>query len=231
MPLAEDGPIDVQHHGKWCEVRLNRPDKRNAISSAVADQIARAFAEAAAKEEAVVLLSAAGPVFCAGGDRSEVAQSAETPTVRLIDLISRVEQATVALVEGPAVGGALAVLACCPVVIASRSSWYSLPEVDMGMFAVGPAPYLETVLSPRVVAELGMTGRRMSAEEALAVGLVSAVHEPSTVREAALGRVADLVRAPSVAEQARRYWQQRFQTEQFGELRERTHALFSQEKQ
>lgn len=212
------GTVTLEEHDGWSEVRLADPGRRNALSAGTVEELLASLARAAARSE-VVLLSAEGPVFCAGADRSESHLPSAAPSTHLLDALVVVEAHLVALVEGPAVGAGAALAACCPVVVAEPTAWFSLPEASLGRFGAGPAPLLEAVLPARTVHDLALTGRRLAADEARAGGLVSHLADAGRARDRAVELVVELAARPVVARQARWWWQQRFRTEEFRTLR------------
>jgi enoyl-CoA hydratase/carnithine racemase len=217
----------VRHDG-WSEVRLSNPKRRNALSQASVEEILQALQDAAAGAE-VVLLSATGPVFCAGADTSESHRPSQAPSTRLLDELASLEAHVVAAVEGPAIGAGVALLALCPTVVADPSAWFSLPEASLGRFGAGPAPHLETVLPARVVHDLALTGRRMASEEAASHGLVTRLSGSGAARADAAEAVQALVAAPTVARQGRWWWQQRFASSAFLELRRSALAVLDRD--
>jgi enoyl-CoA hydratase/carnithine racemase len=214
----------LDDHGGWCEVRLRRPERRNALSKAVVEELLATFD--AIPAGAAVLLSAEGPVFCAGGDVQEHHRPADAPSLALLRAMITAPFPLVCLVEGPALGAGMAMLACCPVVV-SGPVWFSLPEAQSGYFPSAVVPYLEEVLPPRLVLELARSGAQLTAEDARSHGLVSQLvaTEP---RRAAMDIVEALGAAPQVGDQLRRHWQQRFTSGSFQQRCDAAVAVLAQ---
>jgi len=170
-------------------VTLNRPEKRNALSTALRREIVECLTELASHEKVkVVLLTGAGPSFCAGFDMSEFAGG---DTERIFAQARGYHRAVytfpkplIAAVNGPALAGGMDLAAMCDLRLAAEAATFGQPQVRMGL----PAAYdlIRTVLPEPVARDLCLTGRRMAAEEALRVGFVSAVVSQDRLMEEAL---------------------------------------------
>lgn len=180
-------------YGEWVEVRtdpetrvaelvLDRPKAMNAVSTAMAEGIARACAELAqdASVRAVVLTSTHERAFCVGADLkerntfSDAELSRQRPRARAAyGGVLGLPMPTVAAVHGFALGGGFELALSCDVIVADRTAVLGLPEVSVGVIPGGGG----TQLLPRRVgaaraAELIFTARRVPAEEARELGLV-----------------------------------------------------------
>jgi len=220
--------VELIEEARWSEVRLANGGRRNALSAPFVGELLHVF-DLAARRSDVVLVSAEGPVFCAGADTSERHLPSAAPGTRFLDALTSVDALLVGLVEGPALGAGLGALAAMPVVVASSEAWFSLPEPTMGRFAAGPGPFLEAVAPSRAYFDLAVSGSRIDADRAQALGFVSEVAAPELVREVAVRRVEALVSEPVVARQGRWYWQQRFHTPSFRALRSESLATLDRD--
>ena len=179
---------------------LNRPDKRNALSRAFRDEIVRRLDELAKRDEIrVVVLTGAGPAFCAGFDRSEFAGEAGMAEVfaDADDYHHRVYSFTkplIAAVNGPALGGGCDLAAMCDFRLAAADSVFGQPQVRFG----APALYalMQTVMGTGAAREMCLTGRRYAADEALAIGLVNRVVEAPALLEVAQSVAAEIASLP-----------------------------------
>ena len=181
---------------------LNRPERRNALSVALRDQIADRLDEIAADEEVrVVVIAGEGPVFCAGFDLGEFEQAMGDAAFgeRLWASSDRYHRAvatfplpTIAAVDGPAVAGGMDLAVMCDMRVASTTATFSHPEYSFGDVVYGP---LRDLVGGAIARELCMTGRLVGAEEALAMRLVNAVVEPDEV----LPRALEMAAAVAVA--------------------------------
>ena len=189
---------------------LARPERRNALSIQLRDQIA-AQLEQWAREPAVrvVVLSAAASSFCAGFDLAEFAPAGLARRIR--DSSRRYHLAVwafpkplLAAVNGPALAGGLDLCVLCDCRVASSGAVFGHPEIKFG------APPLFTplqwIVGAGVARELCLTGRRMDAAEALRAGLVSRVTEPRRLLDETLAMSRTMIEAPQAAlEGAKRY--------------------------
>src|SRR3954452_1953963 len=105
---ASTGDVDVTLHAGWAEVRLNRPQKRNALSWAVAEQLVTALHQIAADGRSAAVLSANGPVFCAGGDLEDQKAGRPAPIAEVVHGMGDSGLFLIARVEGPVHGGGIA---------------------------------------------------------------------------------------------------------------------------
>jgi methylglutaconyl-CoA hydratase len=182
-------------------VLLNRPERGNAFDQAMLDELGQAFAALAAGEEArIVVLRGSGRHFCTGADLA--ARAAAAPThppeiatahVSLREVLAGLDslpKPTVAVVHGAAVGGGAAFAACCDAVIAADSAFFSIPEVRVGMPPLGVAPFLVRAIGHRNFRRYGLSGERITAAEALRLGLAHQVCAADALEET-LARMAD----------------------------------------
>jgi methylglutaconyl-CoA hydratase len=166
---------------------LHRPDRRNALSrgliQALGEGLARARDDPAAR---CVVLTAAGPAFCAGMDLAELQESvasAETAPVwedalrlaRVYDLIYTLPKPTVAAVNGPAVAGGAGLVSVCDLALAVPEAKFGYPEVRRGLVAAMVMPHLLRHVGERTARYLLLTGELIDAAEALRAGFVNAV--------------------------------------------------------
>jgi enoyl-CoA hydratase/carnithine racemase len=203
MSLVEEVP----HHG-WVELILNRAERRNAVSQALADELVDALARAQSSCHGAVI-SARGPVFCAGADLKEgISLDPDRPSARVIRAMNDSSLFLIAAVTGGVYGAGISLVAACPVAIGTDDAVFGLPEARRGMFPLGVVPYLEGRLPARRLVGLGMRSGVIDAAEAYAVGLLSEL----TVNDGVPRRVQtwmDLVISqPVVAAQAKRWWSQ-----------------------
>ena len=183
-------------------IRLNRPEVRNALNLAMCDGLAAA-AKAAAGDPSVklVLVRATGSVFCAGADMKE-RKGMDAAQVRArrqkgFDAYAALEalpMPAVAVVEGPAIGSGCEISAACDFIIATPAASFRTPEATRG--TVGATQRLARVIGKRLAKDMMYTGRALSAEEALAHGLVARVVAPEKLEEALASIVKAITEAP-----------------------------------
>jgi len=185
-------------------LQLNRPTARNAFNLAMAEALGAACRRAAAEDARLVLLRAAGPVFCAGADLKE-RQAMSDDQVRARRLkgfaayaaIEALPMPAVAVVEGPAVGSGCEMAASCDFIVATPAASFRTPEALWG--TVGATQRLPRVIGKRLAKDMMLTGRALGAAEAQTAGLVTRLVEPEAL-EATLAEIAaTIAKAPQAA--------------------------------
>jgi methylglutaconyl-CoA hydratase len=177
-------------------VTLNRPDRGNAFDQVMLDELARQLAALADDDQVqIVVLRGGGRHFCTGADlaRAGEAHAQPGPHVSLRDVLVALDtlpKPTLAVVHGAAVGGGAAFAACCDVVIAADSAFFSIPEVRVGMPPLGVAPFLVRAIGHRAFRRYGLSGERIPAAEALRLGLAHQVCDAASLDDT-LARIAD----------------------------------------
>ena len=185
--------ISAVSTGAVLEITLNRPDVRNAMSLAMVEELRRALAQAEASAGSahatrVVVLRGAGGHFCAGGDlkdmamarmRAMEAQEGADPVAevnaqfgRMCAAFADTPLAVVAVLEGTVMGGGLGLACVADVAIATETASFRLPETSLGVVPAQIAPFLVERLGYSQAKRLAVTGGRLDAAQALAIGLV-----------------------------------------------------------
>lgn len=163
-------------------ITLNQPDKRNALSHPMLDDLVDAFGKARSDEAVrVVVLTGAGKVFSAGGDLSGF--SADLPlahkyygTTRFLDLfhaIAELGKPTICKANGHVVAGGLGVALACDLVVASDEAKFSTPEINIGLFPFMIMAIIYRNVARKKVNEMLLLGERMTADEAVIHGLIN----------------------------------------------------------
>ena len=185
-------PLEVAREGGVLTITLNRPDKRNALSSALVEALHGALDSADLDAEVrVVVLTGAGKDFCAGADLEELLASADAPAeaneasaLRLGSLFTRMRSLptpVVAVVRGRALAGGAGLMTACDIVIASEGAQVGYPEVLRGFVPAMVMTTLRRQVGEKAALDLVLTGRLLGAEEARRVGLVSRVVAEGTL--------------------------------------------------
>jgi len=181
-----DDRLQVALDGGVFTLTLDRPDKRNAIDTAMTEALhaalERAELDAAVR---VVVVRGAGKDFCAGADLAELLDSADQSAVenrdqaqRLGDVFVRMRELpkpVVGAVHGRAFAGGCGLATACDIVLAASHAQFGYPEVRRGFVPAMVMAMLRRVTGEKCAFDLVMTGRILSAEEARAAGLVSRV--------------------------------------------------------
>jgi len=167
-------------------ITLNRPDKRNAITSEMMSALRDALKRAADDPTVrVLLIRGAGKDFCAGLDLSEVLKSAENADAslasarRLGDLyiaMRRHPKPIIAAVHGRALGGGAGIATASDLIIAAESAQFGYPEVKLGFIPAIVTTMLRRAVNERQAMELALTGDPVSASRAHAIGLINRVY-------------------------------------------------------
>jgi enoyl-CoA hydratase len=187
------GSVLIARDGKVLTVTINRPQVKNAVDSATASALGNAFREFEGDQElCAAVLTGAGGAFCAGFDLREVAEGRrtaveETGSGPMGPTWLRLSKPVIAAVEGHAVAGGLELALWCDLRVAARDAVFGVYNRRFGV----PLIDLGTVRLPRMIGQsraldLILTGRSVTTEEALQIGLVNRVVEPGKSLEAAL---------------------------------------------
>jgi enoyl-CoA hydratase len=187
--------LELSIEDKVATVRLNRPDKANAMSGAMWDELQHCFEWLDGEPSVrVVILAGNGKHFCAGLDLTmfgtmnsaspDPARRAEHfrhLILRLQGNLTAIEKCRVpvlAAIHNTCIGGGVDMVCCADMRYATENAYFSIREVDIGMTAdVGTLQRLPKLIPDGVVRELAYTGRNMDAEEAREVGFVNRVFE------------------------------------------------------
>ncbi len=190
---VEDGAVTLT---------LNRPDKRNALSIALRDRLADELDRLAADEGVkVVIVTGAGDAFCAGFDLDEFRRMDEPDiAARLWPSSDRYHRTCVefplvlvAAVNGPAIAGGFDLAVMCDLRVASPEALFAHPEISFGDVVYGP---LHDLVGGAVARELCLTGRRVDADEARSLRLVSSVVARDDLLDEARRVAAMVTQAP-----------------------------------
>ena len=185
----------VEQDAGVVRLTLNRPERRNALSEAMLTELGSALERIAADRTArVVVLGAAGPVFCSGHDLGEMAGRAKADYQTLFARCSTVmqqlrglPQPVIARVQGLATAAGCQLVAACDLAVAAHEARFATPGVKIGLFCTTPMVPLVRSIPPKVAMEMLLTGAPISSERALAVGLinraVAADQLDATIRE------------------------------------------------
>ncbi len=176
--------ITVEQAGRVTIVTINRPEAHNALNAEAQVELAQAFDTFEADDDQwVAVLTGAGPkAFCAGHDLKSPMplSSADLPPSGFGGITSRLAltKPVIAAVNGIAMGGGFEIALACDIVVASQNAAFALPEVRVGLAALGGGVLrLPREIGLKRAMGLMLTGRRLSAAEGLALGFVNEVVE------------------------------------------------------
>ena len=172
-------------------LRLQRPEKKNAINAGMRDDLTRAFERFAANDDAIVLiLTGSGDSFSAGTDINELDERIPETTTEAIMLnqfalperIEALDKPTIAMIDGLALGGGFELALACDIRIASNESSIGFPEITIGGFpGEGGTQRLPRETNLGTALLLTFTGEPVSAKRAEEHGLVQEVHPSDRV--------------------------------------------------
>lgn len=201
--LEIDGPIAT--------LTVNRPDKRNAVTNAVVEEIDKALDQVEANPELrVLILTGAGEkAFVAGADIGELDKRdtilGRTETRRRQEVYTRIEQLeipSIAAINGWALGTGLELTLVCTLRVASAKARMGQPEVKLGIIPGAGGTYrLPRLVGMGRAMEMILTGEPVTADEALAMGLVNRVVPPGNLMEEVRALAEMIVARPKLAVQ------------------------------
>ena len=190
-------------------IRINRPDKLNALNAATIDALDAAFAGAAADDAVrVVVLTGAGPkAFVAGADIAEM--NALTPVqgrdfslrgTRMMRRVEKLNKPVIAMINGFALGGGLELAMCCHLRVAADTAKVGQPEINLGLIpGFGGSQRLLRLCGRAATLELCLTGAPVTAERALQLGIVNRVVPAAELEADTMKLAAQLAKAAPLA--------------------------------
>src|ERR1700731_3018034 len=200
--------IVTEHAENMLRVQLNRPTKRNAMTSAMYVALAGIFNEAANDENArVVLWHGAGDSFCAGNDIEDFLKNppgpGESPQVRLMEALVNIDKPLVAAVHGAAIGGGTTMLTHCDFIYAGESAKFQMPFINLAVVPeFGPSGSTPPRIGHLRAAELILLGAPFDARRAAELGMVTQVLPDKDVLARATETARKLGAKPAAALQA-----------------------------
>ena len=203
--MAAEAFVTTERRGDGVAlVRLDRP-KINALSAEVLDQLRRAAEALIEDPPGAVVIWGGERIFAAGADIAEIGaggpEGAAGDFHGALGAISTIPRATVAAVNGYALGGGLELALACDLRVCAADARLGLPEVLLGLIPGGGGTQrLPRLVGPSRAKEMIFTGRPVRADEALSIGLVNHVQPPGEVLSSALELAATLARGAVVAQ-------------------------------
>ncbi|MGC2196978.1 MAG: enoyl-CoA hydratase-related protein [Terriglobales bacterium] len=190
--------IQLAYHGGVATITLNRPDKRNAISYELIQDLLAALDEVAQSPALVLILTGAGKAFCSGMDlenlktligRSPEQSLADSQIMaRLFRTLYDFAKPTIAAVNGAAIAGGTGLATLCDFTLAVPDAKFGYTEVRIGFVPAIVSTFLLRQVGEKIARDLLLTGRLFDAEEALRMGLLNEIVPPENL----LPRARDL---------------------------------------
>ena len=197
VSVTDDGPVRT--------IRMNRPEKKNALTMAMYDAMAEGIETAPAANIRCLLIGGAPTVFCAGNDIGDFLQAAMggglgAPILRFLYALARCETPLVAAVQGNAVGVGATMLMHCNHVVASAEARFSTPFVSLGLVPEAAS----SLIAPRLMGQarafaMLVMGKPLTADEAKHAGLINTVAAPDAVEAEAMKAAQHIAALPPQA--------------------------------
>lgn len=196
--VEADAPVAV--------VTMNRPDRRNALSIALMEELIGCFRTLGQNREIrVIILAANGPAFSAGHDLSELIdreigdyRHVFDVCTELMTLIQSIPQPVIAEVQGIATAAGCQLVATCDLAVASDQSQFATPGVRIGLFCTTPMVALTRAVGRKRALEMLLTGTAINAQTAMQYGLVNKVVPKDRLREETYSLAANISDASSL---------------------------------
>jgi enoyl-CoA hydratase len=198
--MADDSPaIVTELHDGIAVLRFNKPAKRNPLSISTLQDLEIKFSQLVVLPEInVIVFTGTADVFASGADLREISQLDYTSALEFSHLgqqvfqtVSNAKQLTIAAINGYCMGGALDLALACDIRVASKSAVFSHPGARLGiMTGWGGTQRLPLIIGRARAMELLATGRRLSSEEALSIGLVTRIEDPIVACALAISHVS-----------------------------------------
>jgi isohexenylglutaconyl-CoA hydratase len=184
--MADYANIVLAREGAVARLTLNRPDRRNALTHAMMLELEDAFGRIRDDRNCrVLVLRGAGGHFCAGGDLDAMADMPPQPANGEADplvpayrqfgealmALNHLPQATIAVVEGSAVGGGFGMACCSDVVILHDSAKFGMPEPKVGFIPSQILPFVARRIGQGPLRDISVTSRLVDADEAVRLGI------------------------------------------------------------
>jgi enoyl-CoA hydratase len=195
---APSGPLTFEQliyeqDGPVARITLNRPERRNALSMQLSEELTGAL-EAVRRSETlkVLLIQGAGETFCSGDDITEMGSWGNANEIvrrvrgyqRMADALADLDKVTIAAVDGFAVGGGLEITMACDFVIATARARWGMPEVDVGITpGWGGTTRMARLIGRRMTKEINLLGALHPASRAVELGLWNRVVDDGRLHE------------------------------------------------
>jgi enoyl-CoA hydratase/carnithine racemase len=213
----------VRHEDLAIRIRLNRPERRNALSLELMRELILALEDASQRDERVIVIEGAGPAFSAGHDLSEMIgrdepfyrELFEVCTV-MMETIHVLPQPVVAKVHGIATAAGCQLVAACDLAVAAQGTRFATPGVKIGLFCSTPMVPVTRAVGRKRAMQLLLTGDPIDADTALEWGLINRVVADEELEAAVLDLVGAISRSSpyTVATGKRAFYDQIDRSEQ-----------------
>jgi len=183
--------VQLRYEGRVATLTLNRPEKRNAISFELIDDLVRALDEAAKSDAIVLIVTGAGKAFCSGMDLDNLKallgrtteqnlQDSQT-MAQLFRSLYEFPKVTIAAVNGPAIAGGTGLALLCDFTLAVPDAKFGYTEVRIGFVPAIVSTFLLRQVGEKQARDLLLTGRIFGAQEAARMGLINEIVPAETL--------------------------------------------------
>ncbi len=183
--------LEVFNNGPLVILKLNRPEKRNALDPLLIAELQEVFGELATNSDAVLLnLVGKGQSFCAGADLNWIQSMSQltqeeisdefSELGKMISMLYHLPQITLAMVHGTVYGGGIGLFSACDYVMSAPGTTFSFSEIKLGLVPATIAPYVVERIGPSKAKKLFLTGERFDENYAASISLVDEVVKADT---------------------------------------------------
>ncbi len=206
MSAAGYTHVLVRREGRVGIIQLNRPQALNALNSALMDELVTALQDFDADPEVgCIVVTGSDKAFAAGADIKQMAEATvvemlDSPFIGYWDKLARIAKPIVAAVSGWCLGGGCELAMACDLIVAAESAVFGQPEINLGIIpGAGGTQRLTRAVGKSVAMDMVLTGRRLSAQEALQVGLIARLLPNEGFAAAAVAVAAEIAAKSPIA--------------------------------
>lgn len=206
---VSSSPVRVERRNGLCEITLNSPESRNALGVDMVDALTAAVVQASADAATrVILITAAGEVFSAGGNLSNMTErlaaqpeaGGQDPIAagnrrygKFLELFSACPKPTVVAVRGAAMGGGAGLVCAADIAIGMQGAKFGFPETTIGLVPAQILPFVAARIGVQHARRLMLTGERVNALEALRIGMIDYFVEDAKALQGQVDRITALI--------------------------------------
>jgi methylglutaconyl-CoA hydratase len=202
--------IQVEKKGGVGRVTLNRPEVRNAFDDALIAELTKTF-KALDEDPSVraVVLAGNGPAFCAGADLNWMKRMATYSyddnlrdargLAEMLSALDRLDKPTIARVHGPAFAGGTGLVAACDIAVGTPDAKFCFSEAKLGLSPATISPYVMRAIGARAASRYFLTAEVFDAQEALRIGMLSALVPAAELDKTIDGLLGHLLSGGSAA--------------------------------
>jgi len=196
----------VSHRERVGIIQLNRPEALNALNSELMDELVRALQGFDADAHiGCVVMTGNEKAFAAGADIKQMANAGvvemmSSPFIGYWDALQNISKPIVAAVSGYCLGGGCELAMACDIIVAAENAQFGQPEINLGIIpGAGGTQRLTRAVGKSVAMDMILTGRRLSAQEALQFGLVARVFPTASYLEESIALAAEIANKAPLA--------------------------------